>query len=98
MDDVRVVEAAEDVLDRVSLPDVCKELASESFIFACSLHESGDVYDLHSCRDHSLWVAEALEHFKSLVRNDGGADVRLDRAEREVCALCLSRTYTVEQC
>ena len=90
MDDVRVVEAAENVQNRVCLPDVCKELVAESFTLAGSLHETGDVYDLHSCRDHSLWVAEALEHFKSLVRNDGGADVGLDRAEREVCALCLS--------
>ena len=98
MDDVRVIEAAEYVKDCVCLSDVCKELVSESLTLACSFYETCNVDDLYSCRNHSLRVAEALENLESLVRNVCRTYVWIDCTEREVCALSLSRAYTVEQC
>ena len=90
MDNIGIVEATEYMEDGVSLPDVGKELVSETFTFAGTLYKTGDIHNLHCCRNNPLGIAQAFQNFKSLVRYDGGADVWFDRTEREVCALCLS--------
>ncbi len=90
MDDVRVVEAAEDVKNGVGLPDVRKELVSEAFTLARSLYESGDVHNLHGGRHKAARVAEFVKSVEPLVGHDGGSYVRVDGAEGEVRALRLA--------
>ena len=87
VDDVRIVEAADDVQDRVGLADVGEELVAEPFPFARAANEAGDVDDLQVGVDRLLALSERGELVEPRIDDRHDADVRLDRAERIVRAL-----------
>ena len=89
MDDVAVVEAAEDVQDGVGLADVGQELVAEAFTAGGALHQTRDVHDLHRGGNGALGLANLRQHLQTLVRNGSGTHVGFDRAEREIRALGL---------
>ena len=95
--DVVVIEAADDVHDRIGFADVGEKLVAEAFTLRCALHQTGDVHELH----HGGHSAFGLHHHRQCsearIRNFDHADVRLDGAERIVRGLGLGSGEGVEQ-
>ena len=96
MNDIAVVEAAEDVQDGVGFPDVREELVSETLSLGSALHQTGDVHDFHRGGNGALGLADLRKDLQALVRHIGGADIRFDGAERVVGALGLPGTDAVK--
>ena len=97
VDHIAVVEAAQNVEDGVSLADVGQELVAQTFAAARALDQARDIDNVHSCRYGPLRLADVGQDFKPLVRDIGGAEIRLDCTEGEICALSLARANTVEE-
>ena len=98
MHDIVIIETPQHMKNGISFTDICKELVSKTFAFACTFHETCDIHDVDSCRHYPLRVAQVCKSLKSFVRNICGAEIRLDRTKRKIGALGLSRADTVEQC
>ncbi len=84
VDDVVVLEAADDVGDGVGLADVGQELIAEAFTLGGPAHEAGDVDEVHRRGDDRLRVVELHQRVEPRVGHRHHADVRLDGAERIV--------------
>ena len=84
--DVLVVEAADNVNDGVNLADVGQELVAKALTLACAAHQTGDVHELDHRRRGLLCVIEIGQRLQTLIRYSDHADVRVDGAERIVCA------------
>jgi hypothetical protein len=84
VDDVLVVEAADDVDDRIGLADVGEELVAEALALRRAGDEPGDVDELDNRRDDPLRLDDRREGAEPRVGQLDDADVRLDRAERIV--------------
>ena len=97
MDDVAVVEAAQHVQDGVALADVGEELVAQALSAARTPHQTGDIDDIHRGRDRALGFTDIGKHLQALVGDVGGAEVRLDGAEREIGALGLPGADAVEE-
>jgi hypothetical protein len=97
VDDVLVVEAADDVEDRVGLADVGEELVAEALALGRALHEPGDVDELDGRRHDGLRVDDRLELVEARIRDDDDARIGLDRAERIVLRLDSRRREGVEE-
>ena len=89
--DVRVLEAAHDLDDRVDLADVLEELVAQTLSLSRRLDQAGDVHELDGRRDDPRGLRDPGERLEPLVGHRDDADVRLDRAERVVRRLGLSR-------
>ena len=87
VDDVAVLEAADDLEDRVRVADVGEELVAEALALARALHQPRDVDELDRRVDDVLRVDHVREDREARVghRDDGG--VGLDGAEGEVLGL-----------
>ena len=97
MDYIVVVETAKDVENSICLTDVCQKLVSKAFSFARSFHQTGDVDDVHCCRDHTLRFTHVCKHLETLVRDVCRAKIRFYRTEREIGALGFTGADAVEQ-
>ena len=98
MDDVGVVEAAEDVYDGVGFTDVGEEFVAEAFALAGALDESGDVDDFHGGGDDVGGLHELDEAVEALVGYSDDADVGLYGAEGKVSRLCFGVAKAVKKC
>jgi hypothetical protein len=79
--DVRVVEHAHDLADRVGLADVRQELVAQPGALGRALDDAGDVDERHH-RGHDLGrVVDPRQHLEPRVGQGHDADVRLDRRE-----------------
>ena len=58
MDNVRVLEAADNVNDSIYLTDIREELVSKSLTFGCTLYETCDIYELDHSRCDLLGVVK----------------------------------------
>lgn len=92
-----VVEAADDVDDRVALTDVAEELVAEALALGGTLHQSGDIHDLTGGGHDTSRMHDLGELRQTLVGNGDDTEVRFNRTEREVGCLCLSARQTVEK-
>ena len=81
VDDVGVVEAADDVDDGVGLADVGEELVAEAFAFAGASDEAGDVDEFDDGGLDLLGLDDFSELGEAGVRDFYDADVGLDGAE-----------------
>ena len=88
MRDVRVDEAAHDVCNGIDLADVLEEFIAEALALGRALDEAGDVDEAHGSRRRLLRVVEFMQDLEARVWYGDDADIRLDRAEREVRGLC----------
>src|SRR5690606_38665122 len=82
--DVRVVEAADDLDDRIHLADVREELVAETLALGCALDQPRDVHEGHDRRVLHLWTHALLEEVQPRVRYGDDADIRVDGAERVI--------------
>jgi len=87
VDDVGILEAADDLQDRVHLADVGEELVAQALTLARPLHDSGDVHQLERRRDHLLRGNEPGDPLQAVVGHAHHPLVGLDRAEGIVGAL-----------
>ena len=91
VDDVAVLEAADDLEDRVRVADVREELVAEPLALARALHEPRDVDELDRRVDDVLRVDHVREDREARVGDGHDRRVRLDRAEGEVLRLRVLR-------
>ena len=84
---VIIVEATKYMDDCVCFADIGKELVSQSFAFACTFHQSGDVYDFYCCRNNSLGVYQLCQCVQTFIGNSDNTYIRFDCTEGEVCRL-----------
>ena len=85
VDDVLVVKTAHDVDYRVGGTDVAEELVAEPLALGRALDKARDVNEFDDGGGVLLGLVQLCEEVQPLVRHGHHADVRLDRAEREVC-------------
>ena len=98
MDYVLIVEAAQHMDDGIRLADVRKELVPQSFSLAGTLDETGYINYLYGGgNDTSLRFTEFAEFDKTLVGHGDDAYIGFNRAEREIGALRLRITKTIEK-
>ena len=84
VDDVGVVEAADDVQNGVDVADVGQELVAQAFALRRAADDAGDVDQLQDGRDDLLRFDELVDRGQPLIGDGDDADVGLDRAERVV--------------
>jgi len=96
VDDLGVVEAADNVTDGVGGADVAEELIAKAFAFAGAFDEAGDVDELHRGGDEGFWLDEFGYFGEAGVGNGDDAGVGVDGAEGVVGGLCLGRGEGVE--
>ncbi len=84
MGDIVILEAADDVCDRMGLTDMPEELVAEPLAFRGTGHETRDVDELDSRRHHFLGLRDLCDALKPRIGDGHDADVRVDRAERIV--------------
>ncbi len=95
---VVVLEAADDVRDRVGLADVRQELVAEALALRGAGHQPGDIDELHGRRNDFLRLGDVRQRLQARIGHLDHADVRLDRAERIVLGRDLRRRERIEQC
>ncbi len=96
MDDIVVVKAAEHMQDGVGFTDVGQELVAQPLAPGGTLHQTGDIDNLHGGGNGALGLADFRQDLQALVRNVGGAHIGVDGAKGEVGALGFPGTYTVK--
>ena len=84
MDDVVVVKAAHHMHDGVALADVAQELVAQAGTLAGTLHQTGDVHELHDGGGLFVGLPHLGQLVQTLVRHGHDAAVGLDGAERIV--------------
>ncbi len=95
--DVRVLEAAHHVGDRVHLADVREELVAEALALRGAGDEAGDVDELDRRRQDLLRLRDGRERVEPRVGHGHDADVRVDGAERVVLGRDAGARQRVEQ-
>ena len=95
--DVLVVEAADNVNNGVHLANVGQELVAKALTLACAAYQTGDIHELDHSRRGLLCVIEFGQRLQTLVRYSDHADIRVDGAERIVCAFRARLRNCVEQ-
>ena len=84
VDDIGIVEAADDVADSVGGANVAEELVAQAFALTCAFDQSGDVDELHGGGHGAVGLDEAGDAVEPLVGHGDHADVGIDGAERVV--------------
>jgi len=84
MDDVRAVEGAHDVCDRIHFADVRKELIAKTFALRCAGDEPGNINKLNGRRQDLFGLRNRRKLSKPRIRHRHNTDIRVDRAERIV--------------
>ena len=97
MFDVRVVEAADDMHDRVRVPDIGQELVAQPFPFRGALYQAGDVREFKGGIDDLFRMEQFHQIVHSLIRHFHHADIRGDGRERIVLRQHLAVGDGVEQ-
>src|SRR6187551_3431863 len=87
MHHVRIVETTDNVQNCVTLPDISKEFISETFAFAGSLYESGDVDNFNRRGHNPLRHNQFGKLVHSLIGNSDYAYVWLNCTKRKVSRL-----------
>jgi hypothetical protein len=91
VDDVRIVEATNNLQDRIDLADVAEEGVPLAFTLARAAHDARDVHQFQRGGDDLLRGYVLADAGEPVVRHRHDAFVRLDRAERIVRALRVLR-------
>ncbi len=84
MGDVAVLEAAQDMGDRLDLADMGEELVAETLALRGAAHQAGDVDEFELGRHDLRRLAELRQDVEPRIRHGDAPDIGLDRAERVV--------------
>lgn len=84
MDDVGVIEHADNLRDRLGLTDVRQELVTQAFTLGGALDNAGDVHEGHGGRQQARRAEDLGQLREPRVRQVHDANVGLDRGERVV--------------
>ncbi len=84
VDDVLVLEGADDLADRVGLADVREELVAQALALGGAAHDAGDVDEVDGRREDALRGEDLGQLGQARVGDAHDAHVRLDRGERVV--------------
>ena len=98
MDNVVILEAANNMYYRVDLSYVREELVAETFASRCAAHKTRYVNEFNRCGSYLVRVIHLGELVQALVRHRDHSDIRLDGAERIVRGLCARVCDGVEKC
>jgi hypothetical protein len=90
MVDVRTLETPNDLDDGIDLPDVAQKLVPEALALARAGYQPRDVHELDRRREDFLGLRHRGEFLQPVVGHIHDADIRLDRAEREIRRLRLA--------
>jgi hypothetical protein len=96
VDDLGIVETADDMADGVGGADVAEELVAEAFALAGAFDETGDVDELHGGGDERFRLDEGGNFGEALIGHGDHAGVGVDGAEGVVRRLGLGRGECVE--
>ena len=97
VDHVFVFVAADDVQNRVDVPQVAQELVAQPFALRRPADQPGDIDQLKDGRDDLFGFDVAVDRRQPRIGDRHGPHVRLDRAERIVLAGNPGRGQRVEQ-
>ena len=81
VDNVRVLEAAHDLDERVHFADVAEELVAQALAVGRAFHQAGDVHELKGRRDERADLDDLAELRQARVRHADDAEVGFDGAE-----------------
>ena len=95
-DDLGIVEAADDVADRVGCADVAEELIAETFAFAGAFDKASDIDELHGSGDERFGLDESRDFAKALIGHRDDTGVGVDGAAGVVRRLGFGRGEGVE--
>ena len=87
MDDVVIVKAAHHMHNGVALADVAQELVAQAGTLAGTLHQTGDVHELHDGGSLFVGLPDLGQLVQTLVRHGHDAAVGLNGAEGVVGGL-----------
>ena len=93
-----VIEAAEHMYYGVGLADIGKEFIAQTLALGGAFHQTGDIHDLDSGRNHRPGVAHLDELGKTVVGHRNDAHIGLYGAERKIGRLGLGIGETVKKC
>src|SRR5687768_16995139 len=95
--DIVVLETANDVHDRVHLPDIREKLVPQSFALARALHEPGDVDELDRGRHGAFRLHDGGERVQPRIGDGDNAGVGFDGREGVVGDESARRRERVEE-
>ena len=76
--------------DSINFTDVAEELVAQTFTVACAFYKTCNINELYDSRCVFFRVVHFCQFVQSFVRHSNHANIRLDCAERKVCAGCTS--------
>ena len=96
VDDLGIVEAADDVRDGIGRANVAEKLITEAFALRCALNESRDVDELHGGGYEALGLDELSDLREPLIGYGDDTGIGVDGAEGIVGGLGFGRGEGVE--
>ena len=81
MDYILILEAPDDMDDRVHFADIGQELVAQAFTLGGALHEACDVDEFNDCRRHFFGMVQFAQALDPVVRDRDDPYVGVDRAE-----------------
>ena len=75
--------------NRVDLTNIGEEFIAQAFALTGTLHQTGDIDELHPCRDQLFALAEVRQLLEAVIGNRHRSHIWLNRAERKVRSLSL---------
>ena len=97
MCDVRIVKAADDMTDGIGQTDVGQKLVAQSFAFAGTFHQSGDIGKLKGRIDRLFRMKQLCQTIHACIRHFDDADIGLNGRKRIVGRFDLTFGNCVEQ-
>lgn len=86
---ILIVETTEYVQDSIGFTDVCKEFVTQSFAFAGSFYQTGNIYDFYSSRNNTVGIYQFGQFVEAVIRYCDYTDIWFDGTEREIGSLGL---------
>ena len=90
MVDVFTFKAANDLNDRIDLPDVTQKLVAQPLALAGAGHEPCDIHKLDGGREDFFGLRKLGQLLQAVVGHIHDANIWLDRAEGEIGSLGLA--------
>ncbi len=81
---VGIVETTDHMDDGIHFPDIGQEFISQSFSFAGSFYQTGDVHNLDDGGHNPLRFHDFFQSIETLIGNGNDAHIGIDGAERIV--------------